>query len=80
MSDSHTHAAPGAAHDEGPHEGPIRTPKQLVIAIVASFVVPIAIIVLLINFVGFGRVLAHGILAWGGARVLRSGALRRKKV
>ena len=60
MSDSHTHAAPDAAHGTANHEGPIRTPKQLVIAIVASFVVPIAIIVLLINFVGFGARPAAG--------------------
>jgi cytochrome c5 len=63
MSDSHTHAAPGAAHDDGPHEGPIRTPKQLVIAVVASFVVPIAIIILLINFVSFGARPAAGTAA-----------------
>ena len=54
MSDTHTHAAPGAAQEDDPHEGPIRTPKQLVITIVASFVVPIVIIILLINFVNFG--------------------------
>jgi cytochrome c5 len=38
------------AHD-GAHEGPIKTPKQLIWAVVASFLVPIAIIVLLINYV-----------------------------
>jgi cytochrome c5 len=63
MSEAHTHAAPGAAHDDGPHEGPIRTPKQLVLAIVASFVVPIAIIILLINFVNFGARPAAGTTA-----------------
>ncbi|HRD95960.1 MAG TPA: c-type cytochrome [Rubrivivax sp.] len=63
MSEAHTHAAPGAAHDDGPHEGPIRTPKQLVLAIVASFVVPIAIIILLINFVNFGARPAAGTAA-----------------
>ena len=36
------------------HEGPIRTPKQLVIAVVASFVVPIVVIIMLANFVNFG--------------------------
>jgi hypothetical protein len=54
MTDSHSHPAPGAAHDDGPHEGPIRTPKQLVMPVVASFVVPIAIIILLVNYVDFG--------------------------
>lgn len=63
MSDSHNHAATGAAHEEGPHEGPIRTPKQLVIAVVASFVVPIVIIILLINFVSSGTRPAAGTAA-----------------
>ena len=39
---------------EANHEGPIRTPKQLVIAVVASFVVPIVVIIMLANFVDFG--------------------------
>ena len=40
-------------HEEN-HQGPIRTPKQLVIAVVASFVVPIVGIIMLANFVNFG--------------------------
>ena len=40
-------------HEEN-HEGPIRTPKQLVTAVVAAFVVPIVIIIMLANFVDFG--------------------------
>jgi cytochrome c5 len=36
------------------HEGPIRTPKQLVWAVVASFVVPIVAIIMLVNYVDFG--------------------------
>jgi cytochrome c5 len=36
---------------EAPHEGPIKTPKQLIWAVVAAFVVPIAIIVLLVKYV-----------------------------
>ena len=36
------------------HQGPIRTPKQLVAAVVASFVIPIVAIILLANFVNFG--------------------------
>jgi cytochrome c5 len=39
---------------EANHEGPIRTPKQLVIAVVASFLVPIVVIIMLANFVNFG--------------------------
>ncbi len=60
MSDSHSTAATGAAHDDGPHEGPIRTPKQLVAAVVASFVVPIVAIILLVNFVDSGTRPAAG--------------------
>jgi cytochrome c5 len=36
---------------EAPHEGPIKTPKQLIWAVIAAFVVPIVIIVLLVQFV-----------------------------
>lgn len=39
---------------EANHEGPIKTPKQLVGAVVASFVVPIVAIIMLANFVNFG--------------------------
>ena len=39
-------------HDhDGPHEGPIKTPKQLILAILYAFVVPIAVIVLLVMYV-----------------------------
>jgi cytochrome c5 len=47
MSDTQ-HDAPEA------HEGPIKTPKQLVWTVVASFVVPIIIIILLVNYVAMG--------------------------
>jgi cytochrome c5 len=40
-------------HD-APHEGPIKTPRQLIWTVIASFVVPIAIIVLLVNYVASG--------------------------
>ena len=36
---------------DGPHEGPIKTPKQLILAVVASFVIPIAAITLLVTYV-----------------------------
>ena len=39
---------------EANHEGPIRTPKQLIVAVVASFVVPIVVIIMLAKFVDFG--------------------------
>jgi cytochrome c5 len=44
-----TNSAP--RDDDAPHEGPIKTPKQLVLAVVASFVIPIGIILLLATFV-----------------------------
>lgn len=42
------------AHAEDSHEGPIKTPKQLVATVVASFVVPIVVIIMIANFVSFG--------------------------
>ena len=46
------------SHDS--HEGPIKTPKQLVAAVVASFVVPIVVIIMLANFVNFGDKVGAG--------------------
>ena len=57
MSDSDTQAAHGGAEA---HEGPIRTPRQLVWTIVASFVVPVVLIILLVNFVASGNKPAAG--------------------
>jgi cytochrome c5 len=37
-------------HD-GPHEGPIKTPKQLILAVLYAFVVPVIVIVLLVEYV-----------------------------
>jgi len=47
MSDAHT------THDDhdGPHEGPIKTPKQLILAVLFAFVIPIIVIVLLVEYV-----------------------------
>ena len=36
------------------HEGPIRTPKQLIWTVLASFVIPVVVIVMLVNFVDYG--------------------------
>jgi cytochrome c5 len=49
MSDASSHA-PHDDHD-GPHEGPIKTPKQLIIAVLFSFLVPIFGIVALVSYV-----------------------------
>jgi cytochrome c5 len=47
MSDATSHPD----HDDGPHEGPIKTPKQLILAVLYAFVIPIAVIVLLVMYV-----------------------------
>ena len=43
--------APSTTHDDGPHEGPIKTPKQLILAVLYAFVVPVVVIVLLVMYV-----------------------------
>ena len=53
MSDSKDQTQPGSAASEV-HEGPIKTPKQLILTVLASFVVPVVVIILLVNFVDFG--------------------------
>lgn len=58
MSDAHDNAQ----HDL-PHEGPIKTPKQLVWSVVASFVVPIIGIILLVNYVTSSNKSAPGTAA-----------------
>jgi cytochrome c5 len=57
--DQHDQAAHGDAND-GAHEGPIKTPKQLIATVVASFLVPIVVIILLVNYVDFGTRTAAG--------------------
>ena len=63
MSDARPTADDPSAHDA--HEGPIKTPKQLVWAVVLSFLVPIFLIVLRINFVASGDRPAAGTDALG---------------
>nr|WP_315593010.1 c-type cytochrome [uncultured Cupriavidus sp.] len=36
------------------HESPIKTPKQLIAVVIAAFLIPIIVIILLVNFVGHG--------------------------
>jgi cytochrome c5 len=52
-SDPHKHDDRGDEEAAG-HEGPIKTPKQLIVTVLASFLVPIAAIILLVNYVDFG--------------------------
>ena len=40
---------------DAPHEGPIKTPKQLIWAVLLAFVVPIIAIILLVNYVAAGK-------------------------
>lgn len=49
MSDSHD----PTVEPQG-HQSLIKTPKQLIITVVAAFVLPVVIIILLVNFVNFG--------------------------
>ena len=57
MSKAPASSTPADPHDDSHvanHEGPIKTPRQLVAAVVASFVIPIVAIIMLANFVDFG--------------------------
>ena len=47
-------------HEDHEHESAIKTPKQLIVAIVASFAVPIIFIVLLVQFVTAEKLPAAG--------------------
>jgi cytochrome c5 len=51
MSDAPAHD--DAAEFEAAHEGPIKTPKQLIATVVASFVVPVIVIIMLTNYVAW---------------------------
>lgn len=63
MSDSHDH--------DGPHEGPIKTPKQLILAVLFSFLVPIVLIVLLVKYVSSDHREAAGSDGLGAEAVAR---------
>jgi cytochrome c5 len=66
MSDAHD------SHDhDGPHEGPIKTPKQLIVAVVLSFVVPIIAIILLVMYVAADPRPAAGSNGLGAEAVAR---------
>lgn len=59
MSNTHDHE-PFRAQAHDVHEGPIKTPKQLIWAVFASFAVPIIVIVLLAKYVHWGAKPAAG--------------------
>ncbi|MDE2396998.1 MAG: cytochrome c5 family protein [Burkholderiales bacterium] len=56
---------------EESHEGPIKTPKQLVLTVVASFVIPIVIIIMMANFVALGTKPSAGSEGLGAEAVAR---------
>ncbi|MBK7060618.1 MAG: cytochrome c5 family protein [Rubrivivax sp.] len=60
MSDSNPTAHDATHGDHEVHEGPIKTPKQLIWAVVAAFVVPIIIIIMLTRYVSNGNQPAAG--------------------
>jgi len=51
MSDATSQSGHHNDHDDGPHEGPIKTPKQLILAVFYAFVIPILVIALLTVYV-----------------------------
>jgi len=67
MSDSHD----SADVQTDVHEGPIKTPKQLVLTVFASFVVPIIVIIMLANFVSFGNKSGEGSDGMGPEAIAR---------
>ena len=75
-----------AHHDDHdlPHEGPIKTPKQLIWAVALSFIVPILLIVLLANYVTSQNKPAAGSDAMSAqavaARLQKIGAVEIKDV
>jgi cytochrome c5 len=48
------------SQESGHHEGPISTPKQLIVAVLAAFIIPVIIIVLLVDYVSSGNKSAAG--------------------
>ncbi|ODV09309.1 MAG: cytochrome C [Rubrivivax sp. SCN 70-15] len=53
MSDPQDNANGGHAAEEG-HDSPIKTPRQLIVIVILSFLVPILAIVLMVNYVASG--------------------------
>jgi cytochrome c5 len=47
---SHSPGKPQESDEDAPHEGPIKTPKQLVLAVLYAFVVPVIVIVALATY------------------------------
>jgi cytochrome c5 len=58
-----------APHSNSGHEGPIQTPQQLIVAVLAAFIVPIIIIALLVSYVSSDNKSAAGSDALSGQAV-----------
>lgn len=69
MSESHSTGHTDASHES--HEGPIRTPRQLMWAVGLAFVVPVLLIIALVNFVAWGNRPAAGTHALADEAVAR---------
>jgi len=64
------HSGHDAHESHGGHEGPIKTPKQLIAAVVFAFVVPIVVIIMLATSVGSETKPSAGTDALEGKAVL----------
>lgn len=63
------HSVESAHEAAESHEGPIKTPKQLILTVFFSFVIPVAVIVLLVTYVGMHAKPAAGSDGLGEAAV-----------
>jgi cytochrome c5 len=70
-AESHRSMSDATHPDPDSHEGFIRTPKQLAVVLVASFVLPVVIIIMLINFVAWDTKPAAGSDGLGAEAVAR---------
>lgn len=85
MSGTQDHVQPTAApHDEEDHTGPIKTPKQLMWAVLLAFIVPVIVIVMLASYVTTDSKPAAGSVALEadavGARIRSIGIVEVKDV
>ena len=69
---------------DGHHEGPIQTPQQLIAAVLAAFIVPVLIIVLLVNYVSADNKASPGSDALGeqatAQRIMPVGTVEVKSI
>lgn len=72
------------SQESGHHQGPISTPQQLIAAVLAAFIIPVAIIALLVNYVSSSNKSAAGSDALSaqavGQRIMPVGTVEIKLV